>query len=255
MIPAVWLAVSSMDGSSSRFECRATDLFRRRFLAFFLPCHFPHSLALVAENKDFQLWGAVYHHPKRHILLQNNDGKRWRSVSIDGGRTHTWVRSIREVTMLLNAAGHTISSSTVHAVQAQRDDRAAGRPNNRTIAPLHVPGQLACLSPYAGARAARPPPARARVAPTRVVPRGEVPRSDTAMRARVTGRMLLQFINMGKSNTRIMTMRQRPTCRMHSRYETSVLTRRGAAIPVSLNLERLRYRDDQLDSLPFWRAF
>eukprot|EP01043_Picozoa_sp_COSAG02_P086484 COSAG02_NODE_23923_length_703_cov_8.203642_1_plen_28_part_10 len=28
---------------------------------------------------------------------------------------------------------------------------------------------------------------------------------------------------------------------MHSRYETSVLTRRGAAIPVSLNLERLRY--------------
>ena len=86
---------------------------------------------------------------------------------------------------------------------------------------------------------ARPPPARARVAPTRVVPRGEVPRSDTAMRARVTGRMLLQFINMGKSNTRMMTMRQRP--RMHSRYETSVLTRRGAAIPVSLNLERLRY--------------
>ena len=106
-------------------------------------------------------------------------------------------------------------------------------------ADLLCTGQLACLSPYAGARAARPPPARARAAPTRVVPRGEVPRSDTAMRARVTGRMLLQFINMGKSNTRIMTMRQRP--RMHSRYETSVLTRRGAAIPVSLNLERLRY--------------
>eukprot|EP01043_Picozoa_sp_COSAG02_P103380 COSAG02_NODE_39391_length_417_cov_1.723270_1_plen_139_part_11 len=36
-----------------------------------------------------------------------------------------------------------------------------------------------------------------------------------------------------------MTMRQRP--RMHSRYETSVLSRRGEAIPVSLNLERLRY--------------
>ena len=36
-----------------------------------------------------------------------------------------------------------------------------------------------------------------------------------------------------------MTMRQRP--RMHSRYETSLLSRHGSAISVSLNLERLWY--------------
>ena len=38
--------------------------------------------------------------------------------------------------MSFNAAGHVISASTVYAIQAQRDDRTAGRPNNRTIAPL-----------------------------------------------------------------------------------------------------------------------
>ena len=38
--------------------------------------------------------------------------------------------------MSFNAAGHVISASTVYAIQAQRDDRAAGRPNNRTMTPL-----------------------------------------------------------------------------------------------------------------------
>ena len=37
---------------------------------------------------------------------------------------------------MFNAAGHTISASTVYAIQAHRDDREAGRPSNRTIAPL-----------------------------------------------------------------------------------------------------------------------
>ena len=37
---------------------------------------------------------------------------------------------------MFNAAGHVISASSVYAIQAQRDDRASGRPNNRTIAPL-----------------------------------------------------------------------------------------------------------------------
>ena len=69
------------------------------------------------------------------------DGRAWGSgykVSIDGGRTHTWVRSIREVAMSFNAGGRVISASTVYAIQAQlqRDDRAAGRPNNRTMTPL-----------------------------------------------------------------------------------------------------------------------
>ena len=67
------------------------------------------------------------------------DGRAWGSgynVSIDGGRTRTWVRSIREVTMSFNAAGHMISASTVYAIQAQRDDHAAGRPSKRNIAPL-----------------------------------------------------------------------------------------------------------------------
>ena len=38
--------------------------------------------------------------------------------------------------MSFNAAGHTISASTVYTIQAQRDDREAGRLNNRAIAPL-----------------------------------------------------------------------------------------------------------------------
>eukprot|EP01043_Picozoa_sp_COSAG02_P101688 COSAG02_NODE_37731_length_438_cov_0.831858_2_plen_51_part_01 len=38
--------------------------------------------------------------------------------------------------MSFNASGHVISASTVYPIQAQRDDRAAGRPKNRTIAPL-----------------------------------------------------------------------------------------------------------------------
>ena len=46
------------------------------------------------------------------------------------------MRSIRDVTELFNEAGHTVSASTVYAIQAQRDDRAAGRPNSRAIAPL-----------------------------------------------------------------------------------------------------------------------
>ncbi len=58
------------------------------------------------------------------------------TVTTDGGGTYTWVRSIREVTALFNQAGHTISASTVHAIQAQRDDCEAGRPNSRTIASL-----------------------------------------------------------------------------------------------------------------------
>eukprot|EP01043_Picozoa_sp_COSAG02_P093208 COSAG02_NODE_29745_length_563_cov_193.420259_1_plen_146_part_10 len=34
---------------------------------------------IVAYKGDCtRLWGAVCHHPKRHILLQNNNGKRWR---------------------------------------------------------------------------------------------------------------------------------------------------------------------------------
>ena len=54
----------------------------------------------------------------------------------DNGRTQQWVRSIREVTTFFNQAGHTVSESTVYAIQVQRDDRNAGRPNTRTIAPL-----------------------------------------------------------------------------------------------------------------------
>ena len=67
------------------------------------------------------------------------DGRAWGSgysVSVDNGRTHTWVRSIREVTTLFNQAGHVISASTVHAIQAQRDDREVGRPVTRKIRPL-----------------------------------------------------------------------------------------------------------------------
>ena len=50
--------------------------------------------------------------------------------------TQVWVRSIREVTRLFNEAGLTISASTVHAIQSQRDDREVGRPNARKIRPL-----------------------------------------------------------------------------------------------------------------------
>ena len=53
------------------------------------------------------------------------DGRQWNSgysVSVDGGRTQVWMRSIREVTRLFNQAGLTISASTVHAIQSQRDD-------------------------------------------------------------------------------------------------------------------------------------
>ena len=67
------------------------------------------------------------------------DGKKWNSgysVSIDGGRTQVWVRSIREVTRLFNQAGLPISASTVHAIQSQRDDREMERPNTRKIRPL-----------------------------------------------------------------------------------------------------------------------
>eukprot|EP01043_Picozoa_sp_COSAG02_P052880 COSAG02_NODE_5765_length_4055_cov_2.682002_3_plen_83_part_00 len=38
--------------------------------------------------------------------------------------------------ILLNEAGLTISASTVHAIQSQRDDREVGRPNARKIRPL-----------------------------------------------------------------------------------------------------------------------
>eukprot|EP01046_Picozoa_sp_COSAG06_P017646 COSAG06_NODE_1206_length_10270_cov_8.055255_9_plen_97_part_00 len=44
--------------------------------------------------------------------------------------------TIREVTRLFNEAGLTISASTVHAIQSQRDDREVGRPNARKIRPL-----------------------------------------------------------------------------------------------------------------------
>ena len=67
------------------------------------------------------------------------DGRAWNSgysVSIDGGRTQVWVRSIREVTRLFNEAGLTTSASTVYAIQSQRDDRDMGRPNTRKIRPL-----------------------------------------------------------------------------------------------------------------------
>ena len=67
------------------------------------------------------------------------DGRAWNSgfnVSIDSGHTKVWVRSIREVTRLFNEAGLTISASTVHAIQSQRDDREVGRPNARKIRPL-----------------------------------------------------------------------------------------------------------------------
>ena len=69
------------------------------------------------------------------------DGRAWGSgysVSVDNGRTQVWVRSIREVTQLFNRAGLTISASTVHAIQSQRDDREMGRPNTRKIHPLPV---------------------------------------------------------------------------------------------------------------------
>ena len=67
------------------------------------------------------------------------DGRAWNSgysVSIDGGHTLVWKRSIREVTRLFNEAGLTISASTVYAIQLQRDDRDMGRPNTRKIRPL-----------------------------------------------------------------------------------------------------------------------
>ena len=67
------------------------------------------------------------------------DGRVWGSgytVSVDSGRTHAWVRSIREVTRIFNDAGLTISASTVHAIQSQRDDHEARRPVKRKIRPL-----------------------------------------------------------------------------------------------------------------------
>ena len=42
----------------------------------------------------------------------------------------------REVSQLFNRAGLTISASTVHAIQSQRDDREMGRPATRKIRPL-----------------------------------------------------------------------------------------------------------------------
>ena len=67
------------------------------------------------------------------------DGRAWNSgysVSIDGGCTQVWVRSIREVTRLFNEAGLPISASTVYAIQSQRDDQEVGRPITRKIRPL-----------------------------------------------------------------------------------------------------------------------
>ena len=59
------------------------------------------------------------------------------SFDIDAiAHLQVWVRSIREVTRLFNKAGLTISASTVHAIQSQRDDREVGRPNARKIRPL-----------------------------------------------------------------------------------------------------------------------
>lgn len=58
------------------------------------------------------------------------DGRAWNSgyqVTVDGGRTQVWVRSIREVTRLFNEGGLPISASTVHAIESQRDDQEVGR--------------------------------------------------------------------------------------------------------------------------------
>ena len=76
-----------------------------------------------------------------HVLLAQRlvPRRAWGSgylVSVDGGRTEVWARSIREVTRLFNEAGLTISASTVHAIQSQRDDREAGRLVTRKIQPL-----------------------------------------------------------------------------------------------------------------------
>ena len=45
------------------------------------------------------------------------DGRAWNSgyqVTVDGGRTQVWVRSIREVTRLFNEAGVTITHLFSH---------------------------------------------------------------------------------------------------------------------------------------------
>ena len=57
-------------------------------------------------------------------------------VTADNWRSFQWVKSIREVTQMFNENGVQVSASTVHAIQAQRDDRAMGRPNTRAIRPL-----------------------------------------------------------------------------------------------------------------------
>ena len=67
------------------------------------------------------------------------DGRAWGSgyeVTVDKWRSFQWVKSIREVTQMFNENGVQVSASTVHAIQAQRDDRAMGRPNARAIRPL-----------------------------------------------------------------------------------------------------------------------
>ena len=67
------------------------------------------------------------------------DGRAFNSgyeVTVDNWQSFQWVKSIREVTQMFNENGVQVSASTVHAIQAQRDDRAMGRPNARAIRPL-----------------------------------------------------------------------------------------------------------------------
>ena len=58
------------------------------------------------------------------------DGRAWNSgyeVTVDNWRSFQWVKSIREVTQMFNENGVKVSASTVHAIQAQCDDRARER--------------------------------------------------------------------------------------------------------------------------------
>ena len=65
------------------------------------------------------------------------EGRAWGSgYTVRIRDDEVWVRSVREIALLLQSAGVQVSASKVHAMLAQADDRAAGRPVTRRIRPL-----------------------------------------------------------------------------------------------------------------------
>ena len=68
------------------------------------------------------------------------DGRAWMSgyyLSVDGGKSEHWYRSVDDMRRVVNDAGVDVSTSTLYAILTARDDAEAGRPNKRQFRSLH----------------------------------------------------------------------------------------------------------------------